>query len=227
MLPACWSSSRGAVLVAHNAPFDVGFLRAACARHGYAWPRRRSLCTVRLARAVLTREEAPELRLGALARLFGTATTPNHRALADARATVDVLHPLLERVGNVGRAQPGGAARRWPRRGCAPAAQRRKRHLADARARRARGVPVPRAARRGALRRHGGDLRRRVRSYFTAAEKPRPDRARWWRWPSGSTHVECAHALEAEVRELRLIAAHQPPLQPALARPRPRAGGSR
>ena len=60
------------------------------------------LCTVRLARRVLTRDEAPSVRLSALARLFGAATTPTHRALDDARATVDVLHALIERVGNQG-----------------------------------------------------------------------------------------------------------------------------
>ena len=42
------------------------------------------------------------MRLSALARLFGAATTPTHRALDDARATVDVLHALIERVGNQG-----------------------------------------------------------------------------------------------------------------------------
>ena len=35
-------------------------------------------------------------------RLFGATTTPNHRALSDARATVDVLHGLMERLGNLG-----------------------------------------------------------------------------------------------------------------------------
>src|SRR6202008_3500897 len=32
----------------------------------------------------------------------GASTTPTHRALDDARATVDVLHALIERVGNQG-----------------------------------------------------------------------------------------------------------------------------
>ena len=34
VLPAFLEFARGRVLVAHNAPFDVGFLQAACARHG-------------------------------------------------------------------------------------------------------------------------------------------------------------------------------------------------
>ena len=50
----------------------------------------------------------------------------------------------------------------------------------------------------------------RVKSYFTAAEK----RARISEMLAAAVRVEaieCAHALEAEVRELRLIAAHKPP----------------
>ena len=40
--------------------------------------------------------------MSALAELFGTATRPTHRAFADAQATVEVLHHLLERIGNLG-----------------------------------------------------------------------------------------------------------------------------
>src|SRR5204862_7590362 len=71
-------------------------------RLGYAWPRPPVLCTVRLARRVLTRDEAPSCRLAALADLFHAETRPVHRALADAKATVDVLHGLLERLGPLG-----------------------------------------------------------------------------------------------------------------------------
>lgn len=102
VLPAFLEFSRGAVLVAHNAGFDIGFLRAAAQRLGLPWPRPQVLCTVKLARRVLTRDEAPSVKLSALARLFGASTTPTHRALDDARATVDVLHGLIERVGNQG-----------------------------------------------------------------------------------------------------------------------------
>ena len=40
--------------------------------------------------------------------------------------------------------------------------------------------------------------------------RPGPGWARWWAWPRRSTGIECATPLEAEVRELRLIAEHKP-----------------
>ncbi len=101
-LAAFLEFATGAVLVAHNARFDVGFLRAACTQTGREWPKPPVLDTVHLARQLVTRDEAPNHRLASLARLFHATTTPNHRALADARATVDVLHGLIARVGTLG-----------------------------------------------------------------------------------------------------------------------------
>lgn len=220
VLPSVLEFLRGAVLVAHNAPFDSGFLRAACERHGQAWPRPPVLCTARLARAVLPHDEAPSVRLGALAQLFGTATRPTHRALADARCTVEVLHRLLERVGNVGvqsleelLALARDSAAHRPTQ-----SMRRKRVLAD---------PVPAAP--GVYLFRGprdqvlyvgtsGDLRRRVRSYFTSGERRRRVREMIALAERVDT-VVCAHALEAAVRELRLIAAHQPPYNRRSRRP--------
>lgn len=101
-LPSFLEFARGATLVAHNAPFDVGFLRQASADLGLSWPAFAVLDTARLARRVLTRDETPNCKLSTLARLFATRVQPCHRALADAAATVDVLHGLLERVGNLG-----------------------------------------------------------------------------------------------------------------------------
>jgi DNA polymerase-3 subunit epsilon len=211
VLPCMLEFLAGAVLVAHNAPFDTGFLRAACERHGTAWPRPPVLCTARLARAVLTRDEAPSVRLSALAELFASPVRPTHRALDDARATVAVLHGLLERVGNLGvqsleellaLAASASAARPTD-------AQRRKRSLADG-VPAAPGVYLFRDA-RGEVLYVGtsGNLRRRVRSYFTAAERRRRMRDMVALATRVDT-VECAHALEAQVRELRLLGAHRP-----------------
>ena len=66
------------------------------------WPGFDSLDTARLARRVLSRDEAPDCKLSSLARLFRAEVTPCHRALADAQATVDVLHGLMARLGNLG-----------------------------------------------------------------------------------------------------------------------------
>lgn len=89
------------VLVAQNAPFDISFLKYAASVNKYPWPNFPVLDTAIIARKVLTRDEVPNCRLGTLAEFFGTSTTPNHRALDDARATVDVFHGLLERLGSL------------------------------------------------------------------------------------------------------------------------------
>ena len=207
VLPTFLEFARGAVLVAHNAGFDIGFLRAAAERCHIAWPRPPVLCTVRLARRVLTREEAPSVRLAALARLFGAATTPNHRALADARATVDVLHGLIERVGNQGVHTYPDLRAYLPD---VTPAQRRKRHLAD-RLPHSPGVYLFRGPAGEVL--YVGtavNLRRRVSQYFTGAD-PRIRIKEMASLATAVDHVECAHDLEAGVRELRLLAAHAPP----------------
>ncbi|RJQ66548.1 DEDD exnuclease domain-containing protein [Pseudonocardiaceae bacterium YIM PH 21723] len=207
VLPAFFEFARGAVLVAHNAPFDVGFLKAASKRHGQVWPKPVTLCTVRLARRVLTREEAPSCRLSALAELFQAATQPVHRALADARATVDVLHGLLERVGPLGVHSLEELLGYLPE---VTPQQRRKRELAR---------HLPHAPGVYLFRGPGdevlyvgtsGDLRRRVRGYFTASE----GRKRLREMVNLAVRVDavvCAHTLEAQVRELRLLGAHRPP----------------
>ncbi len=207
VLPAFLEFIRGSVLVAHNAGFDVGFLKAACARMNLPWPGPAVVDTVRLARKVLTRVEAPSVRLSALAQLLGARVAPDHRALTDARATVDVLHALFERLGSLGvhslsELQDAG-------RDVAPA-RRRKRRLADS---------LPSAPGVYLFRGPGdevlyvgtsGNLHQRVRSYFSAAET-RNRIKHMVTLAERVDHVECAHSLEAHIREQRLIAVHQPP----------------
>jgi DNA polymerase-3 subunit epsilon len=206
VLPAFLEFARGSVLVAHNAPFDVGFLKAACAEQGIAWPGFAVVDTAVLARRVLSRDEVPNCKLATLAAYFSAATSPDHRALHDARATVDVLHALIGRLGTYGvhslpelRAFTAQVSD----------AQRRKRHLADGLPPRP-GVYVFRDAQGAPL--YVGtsrNLRTRVRQYFVASET----RSRMGEMVGLAQRVdpiECAHALEAQVRELRLIATHKP-----------------
>jgi len=207
VLPMFLEFARGAVLVAHNARFDVGFLRAAADQCGIRWSRPQVLCTVQLARRVLSREEAPSVRLAALARLFAVATEPTHRALDDAQATVDVLHALIERVGNQGVHTYADLRSYLPN---VSPAQRRKRVLAEGLPRRP-GVYLFRGP--------GGEvlyvgtainLRRRVSQYFNGSDQ-RSRIKEMVTLASTVEHVECAHALEAGVRELRMLSAHAPP----------------
>lgn len=207
VLPMFLEFAGGSVLVAHNAGFDVGFLRAAAQRCDISWPRPQVLCTVRLARRVLSREEAPSVRLAALARLFAVAAQPTHRALDDARATVEVLHALIERVGNQGVHTYADLRSYLPD---VTPAQRRKRVLAEGLPHRP-GVYLFRGP-AGAVLYVGTavDLRRRVSQYFNGAD-PRGRIKEMVGLAVGIDHVECAHALEAGVRELRMLAAHAPP----------------
>jgi DNA polymerase III subunit epsilon len=205
-LPAFLEFATGSVLVAHNAPFDVGFLRAAANEQQLPWPRFAVVDTAILARRVLTKDEVPNCKLSSLAPFFSARTVPNHRALQDARATVDVLHGLIARLGNLG-VQSLPELRSF----CAqvPPAVRRKRHLADAMPagpgvyvfRDERGTPLYVGTSR--------NLRSRVRQYFVASET----RSRMGEMVGLAERVDpivCAHPLEAQVRELRLIAAHKP-----------------
>jgi DNA polymerase-3 subunit epsilon len=98
VLPGLLDFARGCVLVAHNAPFDLGFLVAGCDDCGLAWPGFTVLDTVMLARRVMDPDEVPDCKLSTLAGFFGARTAPNHRALADARATADVLGWLIRRL---------------------------------------------------------------------------------------------------------------------------------
>jgi DNA polymerase-3 subunit epsilon len=207
VLPQVLEFLSGAVFVAHNAPFDTGFLRAACVRYGYRWPGPCVLDTAALARRLLTGDEVPNCRLGTLAAHFHTATRPIHRALDDARATVEVLYGLIERLGSHKIFTLEEAVEHA--KAISPA-QRRKRHLAD-HLPDAPGVYIFRDGRDRAL--YVGtssSIAVRVRSYFTASEK-RKRISEMIHIAERVEAVECAHSLEAEVRELRLIAAHKPP----------------
>jgi len=85
-------------LVAHNAPFDIGFLKAAATSLALEWPKYEVIDTVKLARRVIDRSEILNYKLGTLSQFFDTQALPNHRALDDVKTTVEVLHRLIERL---------------------------------------------------------------------------------------------------------------------------------
>ena len=206
-LPSFLELAAGSVLVAHNAPFDIGFLKHAAQELGIPWPRFEVLDTAVLARRALLRDEVRNVKLSTLAAHFGAGTTPDHRALHDARATVDVLHGLFERLGSLGVHTLEDAVTFTSK---VSPEQRRKRHLAQHLPHEP-GVYLFRDVRDHVL--YVGtsrDLRKRVGSYFTASET-RTRMGEMVRLAERVDSVVCATALEAQVRELRLIAAHRPP----------------
>lgn len=206
VLPAFLEFLGDAILIAHNAPYDVGFLKGACARHGHRWPTPMVLDTARIARVALHRDEVRNCKLATLAAHFQAAVSPTHRALDDARATVDVFHALVARVGDLGvhtvedlQAFSSNVT----------ATQRRKRHLAadlpDAPGvyvfEDAAGVPLYVGTSK--------HIRTRVRGYFTASET-RTRMAEMIGIAARVRPIVCATPLEARVRELRLIAETAP-----------------
>jgi DNA polymerase III subunit epsilon len=205
VLPCLLEFLGGAVLVAHNASFDRRFVQANLERHGYQRLTNRVVCTARLARKLLPRDEVPNVRLATLAAYLGATVAPCHRALTDARATVDVFHSLLEQAGSYGVLAledliefPSARA----------GASFKKVHLAD-RLPRCPGVYLFRdAAGRVLYVGKAKDLRTRVRSYFSGDGRVKI--ADLLRELAAIDHQPCATELEASVREVRLIQHHRP-----------------
>jgi DNA polymerase III epsilon subunit family exonuclease len=201
-----------AVLVAHNARFDMAFLDNETMRLTGDRVAATVVDTVGLARRLLGRQPA---NLAALSHRFVTDARPCHRALPDAEATAEILLALI------GMAQERGArtvadlvelAATRPRR------VHRKRGLAFGAPQRP-GVYLFRDAHDQVL--YVGrarDLRARLRSYFRS-EKQRPaveaalgalEKVEW---------RVLGSELEASLEELRLIRELRPPANARSARP--------
>ena len=199
-------SENETVIVAHNAQFDLSFLKAAAVSLGYTWPKFQVLDTVKIARHTLNREEVRNFKLSTLAEFFKTETTPNHRALDDVRATVSVLHGLIERLGSFDiftLEELKDFSNRITK------AQATKKHLA-ANAPAAPGVYIFRDKKGDPL--YVGtskNLRSRVRTYFTANETRKRIREMITITES-IDYIVTPTALEAQVRELRLIQGASP-----------------
>jgi DNA polymerase-3 subunit epsilon len=82
----------GAVWVAHNAPFDLGFLQSEYRRARQTFVERPVIDTVHLARRHF---RFPSNRLGELATQFGIAAPDAHRALGDCRTTLAVFECII------------------------------------------------------------------------------------------------------------------------------------
>lgn len=204
VLPTLLRFIGDAVFVAHNARFDLSFLRAACERHHHGIFEPVVVDTARLARRLLA-DEVRDRRLATLARHLGSRIQPDHRALTDARATVDVLHGLIERAGAYGattledlrdlaRSRSEQAYRRVGLVREAPRAAGVYRFLDE----RGQVLYVGKAT----------DLRARLRTYF--GQDPRRRIADLVRETAEVTWTVTPTLLEAEVLEVRAIHAHAP-----------------
>jgi DNA polymerase-3 subunit epsilon len=87
----------GVVVVAHNAPFENGFLTAELARAGLTVPEVPALDTLPLAQRVL---DLPNYRLATVCDWAGIRIEGPHTAAGDAKATAAVLPHLLRLAGD-------------------------------------------------------------------------------------------------------------------------------
>jgi DNA polymerase III subunit epsilon len=203
-----------AVLVAHNARFDMAFLDREVERltgRKLAGP---VIDTVGLARRLLA-GRVPRASLASLSYFFGTSVRPCHRALPDAEATAEILVALL------GLAQERGA--RTVADVCRLAAPRARRVYAK------RSLAFGAPSRPGVYLFRGAgdqvlyvgrarDLRARLRSYFrTDRQRPAIEAAL-----AAVERIEwrvLGSELEAAVEELRLIRDLRPPANARSVRP--------
>src|SRR4051812_9827799 len=203
-----------AVLVAHNARFDLSFLDRETERLTGARLAGPVVDTVGLARRLLA-GRTPRAGLASLSQFFGTSAQPCHRALPDAQATAEILVQLI------GLAQERGALT--------------VADLVDLAAPRVRKIYAKRSLAFGAPTAPGvylfrdvhdqvlyvgraRDLRARLRSYFRS-DRQRPavesalgalDRIEW---------RVCGSELEAALEELRLLRELRPPANARSTRP--------
>jgi DNA polymerase III epsilon subunit family exonuclease len=203
-----------AVLVAHNARFDLSFLDRETERSTGARLAGPVVDTVGLARRLLAGRTS-RAGLASLAQFFGTAAQPCHRALPDAKATAEILVQLI------GLAQERGALTVADLVDLAAPRVRKvyaKRSLAFG-APTAPGVYLFRDAHDNVL--YVGrarDLRARLRSYFrTDRQRPAVESAL-----AALERIEwrvCGSELEAALEELRLLRELRPPANARNSRP--------
>jgi DNA polymerase-3 subunit epsilon len=203
-----------AVLVAHNARFDLAFLDRETELLTGSRIGAPVVDTVRLARRLLA-GRVSSFGLAQLAWFLGTDEKPCHRALPDARATAELLLALI------GLAQERGARTVADLTTLAATRTRRlldKRHLAF-------GAPTRPGVylflgRRGQVLYVGRarDLRARLRSYFRS-ERQRPAVEAALAAAESIEWRVTGSELEAALEELRLIRELRPPGNARVSRP--------
>jgi DNA polymerase-3 subunit epsilon len=204
IVPSFLEFARGAVIVAHNASFDVGFLNTALLRLEYPVLPTPAVCTAKLARRLVW-PDVPNVRLRTLSSYFRTRTRPTHRALDDAEATGEVLQGLLDIGGHLGIRTLGELFHACSARGRPNFA---KIALAEGLPR-GPGVYLFRDAANQIL--YVGkakDVRARVKSYFYGDERKKVQDL-----VASVASIEAIATrseLEALVVEIRLIAEHRP-----------------
>ncbi len=88
---------QGSVLVAHHAPFDLGFLAIEFEKAGLPLPETPILCSSLLSRRLFP--ESENHRLQTLIKFFSLPQGAAHRALDDAKACLEVGVRCLEKLG--------------------------------------------------------------------------------------------------------------------------------
>jgi len=94
-----------ATLVAHNAPFDTGFIRAVCARHHIEY-NYTSIDTVPMSRSLL--KGLKNYKLDTVAKYLKLEDFNHHRACDDAKILADIFVLLLEEARKAGNIESIG-----------------------------------------------------------------------------------------------------------------------
>ncbi len=85
----------GLPLVAHNARFDRGCLKASARAYGIEWPEPEFFCTLEAARRTIPKSLCGSHSLPSLAEFLGIPFSNHHNALADAEACAKIAMTLL------------------------------------------------------------------------------------------------------------------------------------
>ena len=85
-------------LVAHNAGFDMGVIKAACLATGFTIPLYRYFCSLQIARNTYTLDS---YKLPSVAAAAGFSDFPHHDAVADAEACAAIIIHAAEHYGAI------------------------------------------------------------------------------------------------------------------------------